>query len=377
MINCQKELFDIPEGITYLNAAYMGPLMKETARIGKQAVEQKLNPWNISIDDFFDPSNEAYALFADLIDAQSMEIAIVPSVSYGTAIAAKNIKINKKQKIVVLADQFPSNIYPWKELAKKHGAIVQTLPWPDDNDWTRAILGAIDETTAIVACCQAHWTNGTCIDLVAVGEKAKKVGAALVLDLTQTLGVMPFSVKDVDPDFMVAGAYKWLLGPYSLGFMYAAPRHHGGEPIEQSWITRKDAHDFARLVDYKDEYEPGARRFDMGEKSNFIHLPMAVSALKKINGLGVDNIAAYLKTLTDDIANRSEAIGLDVARAGYRAPNLIGINFKNGVPGHIGPALAEKKIFISIRGDSIRVAPHIYNDTADVDRLFDVLEKNL
>mgnify|MGYP000244676565 FL=1 len=377
MINCQKDFFDIPDGVTYLNAAYMGPLTKAAAEIGKVAVEKKLNPWSIAINEFFTLPDQVYALSAKLIDANPSDMAIVPSVSYGVAIAAKNCAVSKGQKIIVMADQFPSNIYAWKELANETGAIVETVDWPVDGDWTAALMSAINKDTAIVATANAHWTNGTKIDLVAVGKKTRSVGAALVLDLTQTLGVMPFSVKDVDPDYMVVGAYKWLLGPYSFGFIYVAPRNQGGKPIEESWITRKGADDFARLVDYKDDYEAGARRFDMGEKSNFINAPIATSALEYLLDLGVANVSEYIKSLTDYIAERARAIDLSVADDGLRVPNLIGINFADGVPPHIALALAAKNIFVSIRGDSIRVAPHVYNDKADVDRLFDVLESEL
>ncbi len=377
MIECQKHLFDIPDGVTYLNAAYMGPLLKSSARIGADAVHKKLNPWDIKIDDFFDPPNRYYALAAKMIEANANDIAIVPSVSYGTAIAAKNISVKAGQKIVVMADQFPSNVYPWIDLAESNDATIETVPWPSDDNWTRAIVDAIDDGTAIVATANAHWTNGTLIDLVAVGEKCRQVGAALVLDLTQTLGVTPFSVKDVDPDYMVVGSYKWLLGPYSLGFMYVAPRNQNGKPIEESWITRKGATDFARLVDYKEAYEDGARRFDMGEKSNFINIPIAIDAMELLVGLGTENVAAYIKTLTDYIAERARSIGLNVADEQQRVSNLIGINFTSGVPEGVAEKLAEKKVYVSIRGDSIRIGPHIYNDKADVDRLFDVLESSL
>ncbi len=377
MLTCQKELFDIPDGVTYLNAAYMGPLTKRAADVGRAAVEKKLNPWSIAISDFFELPNRVYELSARMIDANPSDMAIVPSVSYGTAIAAKNTPVAAGQNIVVMADQFPSNVYPWIKLAEENNAEVITVPWPGDGDWTAAILAAINEKTAIVASANAHWTNGTLIDVVALGRKARSVGAALVLDLTQTLGVVPFSVKEVDPDYMVVGSYKWLLGPYSFGFMYVALRNQGGKPIEESWITREGAEDFTRLVDYKEGYETGARRFDMGEKSNFIHAPIAAEALSLILDLGVDNIAAYLRTLTDHIAGSARAMGLNVADDDKRVPNLIGINFAGGVPGHIASALAAEKIFVSIRGDSIRVSPHIYNDKADIERLFDVLKKEL
>ncbi len=377
MIKCQKNLFDIPHGVTYLNAAYMGPITKKAAAIGRAAVERKLNPWEIKISDFFDLPGRIYDLSSKMIGASPSDMAIVPSVSYGAAIAAKNIEIAQGQKIVVMADQFPSNIYPWRELAENNGAIIETVSWPEDNDWTNAILAAIDNNTRIVATANAHWTNGSYIDLIAVGKKGRDVGAALVLDMTQTLGVVPFSVKDVDPDYLITGSYKWLLGPYSFGFMYVAPRNQDGKPIEESWITRKGAADFARLVEYKDDYEPGARRFDMGEKSNFINAPIAAEALSLIDDLGVENIAAYLRTLTDRIATSARDMGLDVAPDHLRVPNLIGINFKDGVPDHIAPALAKENLFVSIRGDSIRVSPHIYNDIDDIDRLFEVLKREL
>jgi selenocysteine lyase/cysteine desulfurase len=376
-MDCQKKLFDIPDGVTYLNAAYMGPLLKTSADIGEKALRKKLTPWNIPISDFFDPLKRFYKLAANLIGAEPNDVAVIPSVSYGVAIAAKNVRIDASQNIVLMADQFPSNVYAWRELAKEKGATVITVPWPDNGDWTSSILAAITDDTAIVTTANAHWTNGSYIDLVAVGKKARSKGAALVLDLTQTLGVMPFSVKDVDPDYMVVGGYKWLLGPYSFGFIYVAPRNHNGKPLEESWLTRKGAEDFARLVDYQDEYAEGAHRFDMGEKSNFINVAIACDALEFLNGFGVESLASYIKTLTDYIAERARAIGLSVGDDAYRVPNLIGINFKEGVPDHLPKALTYNNVFVSICGDSVRIAPHVYNDKADIDRLFGVLESVL
>lgn len=376
-MKCQKELFNIPEDITYLNAAYMGPVPIKAAEIGKRAVEQKENPWTVGAPDFFSLPTRIYDLSARLIDASPNDMAIIPSVSYGVAIAAKNISVQKGQKIILLADQFPSNVYSWKTLAEETGAVIETVEWPNDGNWAKLFVDKIDGNTAIVACENAHWTNGTLLDLVAVGKKAREVGAKLVLDLTQTLGVMPFSVKEVDPDYMICATYKWLLGPYTFGFMYVAPRNQDGKPIEESYLIRKDAENFARLVDYKDEYEPGARRFDMGEKANFINAPIAASTLELILELGVANIAEYLKSLTGYVAARANKLGLSVVAEEFRAPNIIGIDFKGGVPGHISQALIDNKIYVSIRGDSIRVAPHIYNDKSDIDKLFSVLERAL
>lgn len=374
VFTCQKHLFDIPEDVTYLNAAYMSPILKETVRQGQRAVAVKLRPWDMSLSDFFDPPERACALMAEMIGASGEDLAQIPSVSYGMALAVRNLPLAAGQKIILLADQFPSHVYPWQEMAKIHQAEVITLARPAQGDWTEALCEAIDQDTAIVACPQAHWTDGSRVDLVKVGQAIRKNGAALVLDLTQSLGVMPFSVRDVDPDFMITACYKWLLGPYSYGFVYVAPRHQNGVPLEENWIARKGSEDFARLVDYQPDYRPGARRFCVGERSNFMLTPMAIHGLKMLNDWGVAAIADYLSGLTDMIAQRARGLGLHVADKAHRSPHLIGLNFDGDVPDGLSASLATRKIFVSVRGDSIRVAPHVYNDQQDVEKLFSALE---
>ncbi|PHZ83970.1 aminotransferase class V-fold PLP-dependent enzyme [Paremcibacter congregatus] len=370
---CQKHLFDIPVDVTYLNAAYMGPIMTEAAEAGQAAVAVKRRPWVMGVDDFFDPHDRACSLMADMIGAARSDMAVVPAVSYGIALAAKNLPVAAGQKILVLAEQFPANVYAWQDVARKAQAELVTISRPADGDWTGALCDALDEKVAIVACAAAHWTDGGRVDLVRVGAACRAQGAALVLDLTQSLGVVPFSVQEVDPDFMVAAAYKWLLGPYSYGFVYVAPRHHGGVPLEEAWISRKGSRNFARLVDYQPAYEPGAGRFNVGERSNFMLTPIVISALERLNGWGAAAIATYLEGLTDDIAVGAQALGLGVADKAQRSPHLIGLNFKGGVPAGLAEHLTAQKIYVSFRGDSMRVSPHIYNDASDGVRLLEAL----
>ena len=109
-----------------------------------------------------------------------------------------------------------------------------------------------------------HWTDGSLIDLAAVSARAQDVGARLVIDGSQSIGAMPLDVGALQPDFVVTVGYKWLLGPFGLGYLYVAEQHRNGEPIEHNWIVRSGSEDFARLIDYRDTYQPGARRFDVG-----------------------------------------------------------------------------------------------------------------
>ncbi len=373
-IPCQRHLFDIPDDVAYLNCAYMSPLMTAVRDAGHNGVDRKVQPWTLSPTDFFGESERARALFARLINARADDIAIVPSASYGLSVAAANLPVSAGRDILVLRDQFPSNIYPWRDLAVRNGARVRTLTPANDGNWTAAVCRAIGDNTAVVALPNTLWTDGSLIGLEEVGVRAREAGAALVLDLTQSLGALPFDAARVQPDFAVCATYKWLLGPYSMGFLYAAPRHHGGRPLEHGWVQRAGSENFARLVDYRDAYQPGARRFDVGEFSNFALMPMVVAALEQVLAWDPVAIQTTLRTLTDGIAARAEAMGLASAGADRRAGHFLGLRFPGGVPADLPERLARDKVFVSVRGDSLRVTPHLYNTPADIDRLFAVLE---
>ena len=380
----QRGLFDIPDDVAYLNCAYQSPLMNSVVAAGEEGVRLKRRPWGVTPPDFFSLPDRGRELFARIIGARKDDIAIVPAVSYGMAIAALNIEVSQGQEILVLEDQFPSNVYPWREKASVSGGRLVTVPRPvpasgenTPEAWTPSILEAIGPQTAIVALPHCHWTDGSLIDLVAVGEKARSEGAALVLDVAQSAGVLPIDVKAVQPDYLVAVAYKWMLGPYSLGFAYIAPHRRDGRPVEQTWAGRKGAEDFARLVDYQDEWAPGVQRMDMGERTQFHLMPMAIAAMEQILDWGVDNIALTLAEKTQDIAQRAAVLGLESVPAEQRAGHFIGLKFPGGVPGHLLDRLFEQKIYVSARGDSMRVTPHLYNTGHDVDRFMAALTSEL
>lgn len=378
LIPNQRSLFDIPDHVAYLNCAYMSPLLKSSARAGEEAIATKKQPWGTTSEDFFTESEATRALFAELMGADADGVSFVPSASYGIAIAAANIPVGEGQEILVLAEQFPSNIYAWERAASEQGAQIRTVATPTNgqsgSDWTPAILDAISERTDIVALPHCHWTDGALIDLVAVSKTAKAVGAALVLDVSQSLGAMPLDIRAIDPDFVVAPTYKWLLGPYAMGFLYVAPRWREGRPIEENWLNRKGSENFAGLVDYETDYQPGARRFDMGERANFQLMPMTKTALEQLAEWDIENIAATLQTKTDAIAQRATRLGLTVSDSNLRAPHFLGVRFPDGVPEGLLEQLAKEHVYVSLRGTSMRVTPHLYNTDEDVDRLFTALD---
>ncbi len=377
MIPCQRHLFDIPREVAYLNCAYISPIPSVTRAAGEAGMARKSRPWELTPLDFFTESEATRSLFAGLIGATAEDIAVVPSVSYGIGVAAANVAFRKGQTVITLAEQFPSNVYPWRRLAADREGSVVTIPPPHDGDWAAAVMSAIDAGTAVVAVPNCLWTDGGLVDLERVSDACRESGAALVIDATQSLGALPLDVGRVRPDFLVSACYKWLLGPYSLGFIYISPEYHDGRPLEQTWIGRENSEDFAGLVNYRDTFQPGARRFDVGERSNFALMPAAKASLELIADWGIDRIAATLGGLTGEIAARAQSLGLTSRPDDQRAGHFLGIRFPNGMPKGLVGRLSAAGVHVSVRGTSMRVTPHLYNNAEDVDRLFEVLESTL
>ena len=374
-IPCQRHLFDIPDEVAYLNCGYMSPLMKRVRHAGAAGLERKAHPWEIVPRDFFGGSDALRSACAELLNARADDIAIVPAASYGVSTAARNLPLAQGQNVIVVEDQFPSNVYPWRERAKESGARVRTVPRPRQGGWTRAVLDAIDGDTAVVALPHCHWTDGGLFDLQRIGEVCRANGIALSLDVTQSLGVLPLDVQQIQPDFLACAAYKWLLGPYSIGLLYVSERwQQAGAPIEHNWIHRRNAEDFARLVDYQDDFEPGARRFDVGERSNFALVPAAEAGIRQILEWGVDNVCETIEFIADRIVEQLRPLGLTALPKSERAPHYLGMQMESGLPPDLLPRLAKRKVYVSVRGSSIRITPHLYNSEADIDRLVDALK---
>jgi selenocysteine lyase/cysteine desulfurase len=373
-LGLQRHRFDIPDEVAYLNCAYFSPQPRAVREAGLAALNTKAHPWKVVPGDFFTPGERLRELFAGLVNGDGDGVGFAPSVSYAVGVAARNVEVGPGRNVVMLAEQFSSDVYPWRAKVAEDGGGIVTVPHPGDAAWTDALVHHIDDDTAVVAVSNVHWTDGRKVDLVKVGEAARSVGAALVVDVSQSLGAVRFDVEAVQPDFVVAVGYKWLMGPYSHGYLWAAPHRRGGMPIEQTWTSRMGSEDFSRLVDYTDELKAGARRYDYGEWSNFTLLPMATAALELIAELTPEGIGATIAPLTDRLERGAVEIGLQPVRSQHRFEHMMGVRFPGGIPGALRPALAAADVHVSVRSDSVRVSPNVYNTESDIDRLLEVFD---
>ena len=364
----------------------MSPLLKTVEAAGLAGLRMKRVPTDITPASFFDDANRVRRLVAQLVQATDVEataqrVALIPAVSYGMATITQNVDMEAGQSIVVLADQFPSHVYPWRRLAAERGGRVRTVEAPGPlgtpergTDWNARLLEAIDRSTAVVAVPNVHWADGTWFDLEAVAERCRETGAALVVDGTQSVGALPFDWEAVRPDALVCAGYKWLLGGYGMGVMVLGDRFADGRALEENWIGRAGSDNFSGLTSYEDAYASGAVRFDVGERSNPILVPMLAAGIEQILEWTVPAIQERCAMLADRIVAGARALGYGAEDTPARSGHLFGLAPPEGVAlDAVRATLAARNVSVSFRGPAIRVSPHVYNDEADADALVNAL----
>jgi selenocysteine lyase/cysteine desulfurase len=172
---------------------------------------------------------------------------------------------------------------------------------------------------------------------------------------------------------MVSAGYKWQFCPYGVAFLYVDERYFDGIPIEEAWMNRDGAEDFSRLADFTDLYQPGARRFDISAKSSFSNIAGAVAALQMLEEWGIGKITDTLAVTNSRIAEILASHGFETMGPDARAPHFQGARHMATDPRKLSARLIDNSVFASVRGDHLRVAPHLYTDDEDLARFDDVL----
>ena len=379
MLASQRALFDIPRDVCYFNAAGWSPLPLAVLEKGRAAVARKGQPWTLPASFATEQHERARGAAAGLINADPADVALIPSVGYGVATAAKVLKIPAGSRVLVLADDHAAPVLEWIVRAPEGRFIVDTVKHPADGDWSAAVLAAIDRPgaapLALVSISSVHWSDGGLIDIDRLAPAVRAKGAAFLIDATHGAGVLKMDVATLDPDFLIFPTYKWLLGPYGRAFLYIAKRHQDGVPLEQPSHGRRSVKAEQDVYFQDTRYLPDARRFDMGERDHFISLEMAAAGIELVSGLGQAAVAGRLAHLTGLIASGLRGSGIAVPETRVRAPHVLSLSFPKGMPAGLVEKLAAEKIYVAQRLGRIRLSPHIYNDEADVERFTAVLRR--
>jgi len=379
MLASQRFLFDIPADICYLNAASYSPLPLKTIEAARQAASRKGRPWEIDHEFAAAQYERARKAAAQLIHAEPSDVALISSVGYGVATAAKILPVAAGSRVVVLKDDHSSPVLEWMTRAETGGFAVEAVQIPGDGDWTSVVLAAIERPgaapLAVVSISSVHWSDGGLIDLRRIAPAVRAQGAALVIDATQSVGVIDLDVRALDPDFVVFPTYKWLLGPYGRAFLYVAKRWQNGIPLEQTSYGRRSVHSEQNVYFSDLAYVDDARRFDMGERDHFISLEMAALGIEQIAAWGCDAITERLAMLTATLAEKLDCDGLHIPDTRFRTPHILSLGFRGGMPAGLSDKLAAEKVYVAPRLGRLRISPHVYNDDRDIARCADVFQR--
>jgi selenocysteine lyase/cysteine desulfurase len=231
---------------------------------------------------------------------------------------------------------------------------------------------------AIASISSVHWSDGGAIDLGLVARAVRGRGAALLVDATQSAGVTNLDVRTLDPDFLVFPTYKWLLGPYGRAFLYINRRHQQGVPLEQTSYGRRAVRAEQDVYFGDTGYVTGGPRFDMGERDHFISMEMAAIGMEMMADWGHQAVSERLANLTARLAaGLSDLPDVDILDARVRAPHILSLGFRGGMPEELVKRLADENIHVARRVGRLRISPHVYNEQGDIDRFLESFHRLL
>lgn len=379
MLPSQRDLFDIPRDVCFLNAATWSPLPLAVQEAGRAAIARKGQPWKLSADFQSGQYERARKAAAALIGADSGDVTLISSVGYGVATAGKVMTIPRGSRVLVLQDDHTSPVLEWVGRAEAGGFTVDSVKQPGDGDWTSAVLEAIARPgaapLALASISSVHWSDGGAVDLARVSAALKKSGAALLVDATHDVGVRHVNVKALDPDFLIFPTYKWVLGPYGRAFMYVAKRWQNGVPLEQTSGARKGVSAEDTVYFRDTSYKDGAQRYDMGERDHFISMEMAAVGMEMMASWGNDAIVERLSMLTTKLADGLGNLNVRLLDPKLRAPHILSLAFPKGMAPDLPKKLAAENVHAAPRLGRLRISPHVYNDEQDVERFVEVFRR--
>jgi kynureninase len=365
-----REDYPILATSVYMNSNSMGAM----PRVAREALTDYLDTWERD-------GVEAWGRGPRLIDETADGIAgffhgapghtaLNQNVAFFQASVASTIDFaGPRNKVITESLMFPNVIYGWERFASL-GARLHLVPSDDGiNVPTERILDAIDEQTAIVSISHAVYVSGALLDVAAICRRAHEVGARVMVDVYQTLGVVPFDVGEWDADFVVGGSHKWMCGGPGTAFLYASPQVLPTlRPRTTGWFAHADPFAFEPAPI---RYAEGAWRL-MGGTPSVPAYYVARAAQANLREVGIEQIRAHNLGLGEVVIARAQAAGLTIHSPldGQRRTGFVAVDFPGSEA--VSLQLVEERYKHDWRpGCGLRIGPHFYNTEAEVHRFMD------
>ncbi len=366
--------FPVTERYVYLNHASIGPLPRPTSRAMQEFLEERSLSGGLSMQG--EREHEIYTETrenaARLINARfPNEIAFTRNTSHGLNIVAAGLPWRPGDNVVCAETEFPANVYPWVNLKRK-GVEVRFVKPVENRIRPEDVKAAMDDRTRLVALSFVEFATGYRNDLDVLTEIAHDGGALISIDAIQGLGVFPVDVQRTPVDFLSAGSAKWLLGPVGFGFLYIRrERLDDLDLVMTGWIGVEDSRNFFR---YDSPFKHDSTRYEEGSLAPVMLLGLNRN-LRMLLSLGAESISRRVLDLTAYLIDGLERKGLEVISPHATEKERSGVvSFvPKGDPAAVAAKLLENSVVISQRGNFIRVSPHFYNTTEEIDRLLSLV----
>ena len=359
----------------YLNNASTGPLTQRGVRAAQEIIDDRVEPFRIDDEKNFAMLDRTRDLIARLIGATRGEIALMTNTTYGINIAARALPLEKGDVVLVHDREFPANVYPWLALESR-GVTLRRIPpagaLPDEE----ALIAAIDDPAVkVVSVSWIAFSTGFRSDLRRIGRLCRERGIWFVVDAIQGLGADFLDVRECAIDVLACGGQKWLLSPWGTGFAYVREELvQRLEPHAVGWMAVKGSDDFTRLLDYDLTWREDARRFEV------ITIPFQdfagfAASLELFHELGPRAVAARVASLAGQIVRWAEA-SRDVTLVTPRDPahraGIVSVVTRDSAAD--SARLKKAGVAHSLREGALRLAPHVYNTSAEVERALAILD---
>jgi selenocysteine lyase/cysteine desulfurase len=366
-----RKLFPVTRKWIYFNHAATGPYTALTARAMESYVRDFEANGAVNFKQWQRLVEELRGLAGTLLNCTCDDVAFISNTSEGANIVAQGLDFREGDNVVIPAHEFPANVYPWLNLARK-GVETRIVPLKDGRAKVDDILNHVDDRTGLVAVSSVAYHNGFRLDMEALGTRLEPMGVSFYVDAIQSLGVIPMDVERCRISFLAADGHKWLLGPEGAGIFFCAPKFL--PKVKQayaSWLSVREPHRFEHLAL---DLATAARRFECGTL-NIAGLAGLHQSLKTLLEVGIDRIMERVIFLT----------GLaweGLRKKGYRLLSPWEAGERSGILTFVHPArdrseladlLKEAGVIATLRGGGIRISPHFYNNEEDVEKFLDAL----
>lgn len=362
-----RALFPITRERAYLNHAALGPLSTRAVdALAEYARDQALRADHATEERKL-RREATRAKLAALIGAEPSEIAMVKNTPDALGMVAVGLRWRPGDRIVSSDQEFPANIYPWRNLAER-GVELELVKSRDGAVPLEAILEAIDGRTRLVALSWVEFSTGYRNDVATIGRACHERGALMAVDGIQGIGALRFDVRALGVDFLGFSSHKWLLGPLGVGWLYCR-RELQGE-LDVVMIGQASVDQGSSWLDYDRELWPDARRFEAGAP-NSLGLAGVEAALDVFADVGMERVEGQIKALTDRLASGLEDRGYRLAarRGADDWSGVVSFSSERHDPEALHARLEQARVSTSVREGRVRVSPHFYNTADEIDAL--------